>query len=171
MEKYMDDWRLEQELTRNHLAPIYWPGGTMVFKPLCFDFMNTGRLRNKAIFQAINSSHLLVMQNCLNDQMGNPTYARVMALEIFRRAAPGCVFLISDLDFDKVRELIARISEEISLLKLGKVILPVQERPVEMVSNFVTPPVIRENLLNGNEVKGLVPKRSIKVYSVIFERI
>jgi hypothetical protein len=171
LDKFVDEWRLGQELTRYHLAPVYWPEGKLVFKPLSFDFMNTGCLREKAIFQAISGSHLLVMQNCLNDQMGNPKYAGVMALEILRHAEPGAIFLISDLDFDKIRELIARISQDISLQKLGEVILPVQEQPIELFSNFQVPAIIRECLLNGDENPLLLPKRSSKVYFAIFKRI
>ena len=171
LDKYVDAWRLGQELTRYHLAPAYWPKGKLVFKPLLFDFQDTRSLRKRSIDQAIRRSQLLVMQNCLNDQMGNLKYAQVMAQEIFRRAAPSAVFLISDLDFEKVRDVIGKIERVVTAEKLGKVILQVQEEPVDLVSNFVVPQVLREYLFTGEEGKWLTPKKTSKVYFSVLQRM
>ncbi len=171
LDKYVDAWRLGQELTRYHLAPAYWPKGKLVFKPLPFDFQDTRSLRKHSVVQAIRRSQLLVMQNCLNDQMGNLKYAQVMAQEIFRLTEPGAIFLISDLDFEKIRDVIGKIERVVTAEKLGEVILPVREEPVELISNFVIPQVLREHLFTGEEGKFLIPKKTSKVYYTVLQRI
>ncbi len=97
--------------------------------------------------------------------MANSKYAQVMAQEIFRRAAPGTIFLVSDLDFDQIRETMCKIEKAITDDKLGKVILPVQEQPAELVSNFDIPQILCEYLFTAEDGKLLCQRKRARFIS------
>lgn len=168
LDKYVDGWRFGQELTRYHLAPHYWPNGKLVLRPVAFDFLNESFLEDPFADRAIKHAHLLVMQNCLNDQLQNPEQALEMVMRIFRLAPLGALFVICDLNFDLVRDLMRRIQEMVVAEKIGQILLPVKEKHEWVSSSIILPGIVKEQLLNGTGL--LVPKMYTRYYSSVMQR-
>ncbi len=172
LDKFVDGWRLGQEITQYHLVPQYLKHRPFVFRPVEFDFLDESCLNDPFTDRAINHSHLFIMQNCLNDQLDNPDEAREMVLRIFKSAPLGAIFVVCDLKFDEVRDLIESIQGVIETEEIGTVLLAVDQYPRKITSSITAPNilVLLDHLLIGDPEKKLIPRKSTWYYSAIFQR-
>jgi hypothetical protein len=170
IDKYIDDWKQCLEFTRLRQGPQYWPNGKLTFEPLKFDCLNQSSLDDPKVIKAIQHSQLFVMQNCLNDLVGNSESTHEMVMHIFRLAPARALFIICDLNFCEVKDLIQRIQNSIHSENIGKILLSVQEQPEEFRSNIILPPLITENLLIGDREKKLISKEIVNIYYAVFQR-
>lgn len=171
LDKYIHGWRIGQEITRYHLAPLYWPNGQLTIRPMEFDFLDPKTLEDRFVQRATQICNLVVMQNCLNDQLGNRQAVLEMLKNIFTQTVPGTLFVISDLNYPAVRELIGEMSDFVEESGLGEVLLPVQNQATRLCSREQVPAIILEHLLNGDEAKNLIPRKYTYFYSAVYQRI
>ncbi len=171
LDKHIHGWRTGQEITRYHLAPLYWPKGQITIRPMEFDFLNPKTLEDRFVQRAMQICNLVVIQNCLNDQMGNRQAVSEMLRNIFAQTVIGTIFMISDLNYPAVRELISEMSDFVEESGLGEVLLPVQNQATRLCSRVEVPPIILNHLLIGDEAKNLIPRKYTYFYSAVYRRI
>jgi hypothetical protein len=169
LDKYVQSWRLGQELTRYHLAPQYWPNGNMVFRPVKFDFLDERFLDSPFAVRVMEQSHLFVIQNCLSDQVKNSVQSQEIVLRMFRLAQPNALFVICDLNFHLVRDLIRNIQNVVVSEGIGEVRLPIKDECDRIVSSVNLPQIVSDHLLVGTE--GLIPKKQTKYYCSVMQRV
>lgn len=168
LDKYCESWYKGQEITRYHLAPVYWPSGKLVTIPLEFDLFSSPSNWDVFVKHAFALSKFFVMQNCLNDQIGIPELLNSF-LDIFREVTPGSLFVLIDLKYPKVQEFMRNVELEVQEQKLGVVHYSVDNGLIDFQSNIKVPPIIFEELLTGEN--RLIPRKSTKLYASILRRI
>lgn len=171
LDKYVQGWRIAQEITRCYLAPYYWRGDLLTIEPMELDFLSSLALEEPFVRHSIEISDLVVIQNCLNDQLANKDAVFAMLLNIFSKTAPGTIFVISDLHYDRVRQFIQNFTTQIEQQNLGKTLIEVKEQPRTISAQFSVPQPVLENLLTGDESKHLIAKKYTKFYYAVFQRI
>ncbi len=165
----VDGWRTGQEITQYHLKEQYWPGKKLTFVPLQYDMLGNQLIESPWADRAIKISHLYVMQNCMNEYIGHESDFRKKFLELFRTTQAGAIFILIDLNFEPIRELMRQIEKDIVDNKLGEVPLPVREEFDEIQCNFELPPILSEELFTGQD--GLMAKKYTRYYSSILFRV
>ncbi len=163
LDKYTESWYGGQNITRECLAPGYWPGRRLIFKPLEYDLREPARVPNPDVERALQRSNLFVMQNCLNDLPDDPEQIMQMVLEQFFQFPEGSLFILIDLLYANVRQLMLKLEEEITRRGLGVVLRSVRKGKVELRSNIQIPHVILEELLVGKD--GLKRRKSTKFFA------
>jgi len=170
LDKYIHGWRTGQEITRYHLAPYYWPKGQIALKPMNFDFLDPETLKDPFVQRSIQISDLVVMQNCLNDQLGNHQPVMTMLQNVFTQVKPGTLFIISDINYNTIRGIIQKFSNFVAQSRLGEVLLHVQKQASRIRSSIDIPPIILEHLLIGDAGRNLIPRKYTYFYSAVFQR-
>ncbi len=109
LDKFVDDWRMGQDITRYHLAPNYWSDRTLGMIPLKFDFMKLpdfnvtpdqyepNKYTDFKVINAFRASNFFVMQNCLNDQLTPSKEFLTTILSLFTNMNRGSIFVLLDL--------------------------------------------------------------------------
>lgn len=169
LDLYVDGWRIGQEITRYHLAPIYWPNGRLITKPLIYDYRAADDEIDPFIGRTFQISDLFVMQNCLNDHLDRGDLVLENFLSIFRQASPGAIFVIADLNFDNIRNLMRRIEANVLENRIGRVLLSTEDQCAEFRSRIMYPPIIEECLLTGEN--RLRPKCLTRYYASVLQRV
>ncbi|MCX6083229.1 MAG: hypothetical protein NTW32_27190 [Chloroflexi bacterium] len=171
LDKHVQGWRIAQEITRGYVAPSYWGGELLTIKPMELDFLSPSALEAPFIGPIIGISDMVVIQNCLNDQLANKDAVFTMLLNIFSKTAPGALFVISDLHYDPIRQFIQEFTTQIEQQNLGKTLIEVKEEPRTIRAQFSVPQPVLENLLTGDESKHLIAKKYTKFYYAVCQRI
>lgn len=171
LDKYIHEWRTGQEITRYHLAPYYWPVGELIIRPLEFDFLKLDTLQEAFVQRAIQISELLVMQNCLNDQLGNKGAILEMLKNIFAQTKPGALFILCDLNYQGAHEIMRELENHIIQMGMGQVLLPVKRNSKRYCACFDLPDILRQNLLTGDERKFLIPRKYTDCYYTVIQRV
>jgi hypothetical protein len=170
LDKYIDGWRTGQEITRYHLAQHYWPNGHLTLRPMGLDFLNLEILNDPFVQRSIKISNIVVMQNCLNDQLNNQSVILEMLKRVFVQCLPGTLFVIVDLQYQKIRDLIRKMQSIIVNEDLGQIVLPVAEGPILNKANIHIPPIILDHLLIGDASKYLIARENTWYYYAAFQR-
>jgi hypothetical protein len=168
LDKHSSGWHKGQEITRYHLAPVYWPQGKLITVPLEFDFLDLPNSWDARVERAIQISDFFVMQNCLNDQLDLSDELLQNFLWIFQQIQSGSIFIIADLKFQNVLDLMVRIEKEVVSTELGVVVHSATQGIVEFQSQIEAPSIIYEELLTGED--NLIPRRYTRFYSSILVR-
>jgi len=110
---------------------------------------------------------IYIFQNCLND-LAQDNKAKVSKmLGILSRAKPGSLFVVLDLAFDHCQQSLLLLQEKAALWGVGNVLVPVSSTYKWHHSSFEYPGELL-TLFNGED--RLIPKRSVKYYSLILQR-
>jgi hypothetical protein len=171
LDKYIDGWRTGQDITRYHLAPDYWPQGQLTIRPLEFDFLDPMTLTDPFVQRSTQISNLVVMQNCLNDQLNNRQAVLAMLQNVFRLSRPGTVFVISDLQFPAVRNFMCEMIDFVIKSRLGQILLPIQDQPIRSCVHVEVPQIILDHLLIGDAARNLIARKYACYYATAFQRI
>src|SRR5690606_11328820 len=173
LDKEICGWQKGQEITRYHLAPVYWPKGKLVTSAHQFDFVASDleeQFENHMVQQAFLFSDLFVMQNCINDQLAKrPQYLENL-VSIFRRMKPGSLFVIIDLPPEKVWRFMKDFERQVRAEGIGDVILPASRSVMSRESSFAIPPLV-ETTLFDQDVDFLRPPKQLKYRYSIVERV
>jgi hypothetical protein len=168
-DKHADSWSTSREITRYHLAPQYWLTGKLVTRSFQNDLIGLPLHWNKMIDQAVNTSRLFVLQNCLNDQLDMLDELQETLLWLFRQTPIGSLFVIADLNFDNVLAAMQEIEQSLVESGLGLVLRSAGEGLNKFQSQIRTHRVIAEELLTGDG--DLVPRRQTRFHSLVLARI
>jgi hypothetical protein len=171
LDKYIHGWRTGQEITRYHLAPNYWLHGQIAIMPMEFDFLAPETLTNPFVQRSIQISDLVVMQNCLNDQLGNCQAVMIMLQNVFTQITPGTLFVVSDINYNTIRDTIREFSDFVARSGLGEVLLPVQDQAIRIRPHIEVPQVLLEHLLTRDAQRRLIPRKYTYFYSAVYRRI
>jgi hypothetical protein len=169
LDKHIEGWHKGQEITRYHLAPMYWPNGKLVTIPMEFDLLNAQASWNDRIDRAFKISSFFVMQNCLNDQLTTPAKLMDNLIWLFKQMCPVSLFVIIDLNFQQVLNFMIEFEKRIANDKLGVVFRGAASGIVEFESLIETPRIICEELLTGET--NLIPRQHTKFYGTVMARI
>lgn len=168
LDKHNTGWHKGQEITRYHLAPVYWPQGKLITVPLKFDFLNLPDAWDARVERAVQISNLFVMQNCLNDQLDMSDQLLQNFLWIFEKISLGSIFIVADLNFQNVLDLMVKIETAVDENGLGVAIDSAASGIVKFRSRIKVPSIICEELLTGEE--NLIPRQYTRFYSSILVR-
>jgi hypothetical protein len=168
LDKFINDWRVGQDITRYNLAPIYAPNKRLIMSPLPFDLVASEVSCSGRVDRALRRSDLLVMQNAINDQLHLPHQLLKNLIMIFEHVRRGCLFVIIDLSFEGIRQFMIQFEQEIVSLGIGESLLsPQNSRLIE--SKIHVPQIILDALLVGSDK--LVPRKYTKFYSLVLVRV
>jgi len=170
LDKYSDQWEAELRITERKIAPCYWPKGKLTITSRQFDFLDPIGLWNPTVKMYINSADIVVMQNCLNDQWDNGDAINNIVRNIFRKSKSGTLFVIIDLNYPKVHDLIVEISKGISEDRLGRVILPLQDKCATVSRNYDIPKCVTDHLLTRDPVLRTIVRENTDYYYSVFQR-
>lgn len=168
-DKYADSWSTSREITRYHLAPHYWPDGKLVTRSIPCDLSNLQSHWDGVIAQAVHTSRLFVMQNCLNDQLETLDELQDNLLWLFRQLPIGSIFVIADLNFDTVYAAMLQVERGLVRSGLGVALRSVSEGLTEFRSQIQMDPVIVEELFTGED--GLRARKCTRFHSCVVGRI
>ncbi|MCL5997764.1 MAG: hypothetical protein M1546_17170 [Chloroflexi bacterium] len=172
-DKHADGWHKGQEITRYHLVPQYWPGRTLVTVPIGYDLLDPPEPSNEPdssyaqIAHPLVTADLLVMQNCLNDQLGSANTLLPSLKTITDLLKPGAIAIVIDLYFDGVKALMLRIEEQIIATGNYAQLLTARNGFHQFQSQIDVPQVILDELLTGEDK--LKPRRNTKYYVSAFQ--
>lgn len=168
LDKYIHGWRVGQEITRYHLAERYWPRGKTIIRPMDFDFLSPdpdpNTIENLFFHDAVENSNLIVMQNCINDQLGDSETISNFLKYLFTNMSTGSLLVLIDIKYPSIRDFIRQLGTEISDDGMGDVLIPVQNHPIALRAKFDIPDIILENLLIGDKTRNLIPKKNTGIY-------
>jgi hypothetical protein len=171
-DKYADAWAICREITRYQLAPQYWSGGKLVTRCFECDLLKVQQHsdEDETFERAIRTSSLLVMQNCLND-IGARAQGRLYEnlLWLFETMVPGSIFVMADLQFDSVFDVMCRIEETIVDSGLALALRSAKEGLTEFESQIDMHPIIAEELFTGKD--GLIERRYTRFHSLVLARL
>ena len=162
LDKFSNQWHKGQEITRYHIAPNYW-NGKLITSPMEFDLWDTEQEWSPRVMRAIQISNFFVMQNCLNDLLGRADDLLESFMRIFLASQPGSLFVVADLKFQEVLNLMNQIETRVEEEKSGVVVRRVRGEFIEMKSNIEMP-----ELLTGDD--GLIPKKNTRFYFSVLLR-
>ncbi len=166
-------WQKGQEITRYHLAPIYWPNGKLVTSAHQFDFAADGleqQFENHMVQQAFLFSGLFVMQNCINDQLREMRQFLDNLVLIFQRMKPGSLFVIIDLPHEQVWRFMKDFERRVQTEGIGEVLCPASRSVTVRECSFAIPPLV-ETLLFDDDVERLRPPKQVRYRYSIVRRI
>lgn len=165
-DKYVNDWRIGQDITCYRLAPQYCSSAKVAMTPVLFDLLGTDEWSDLAK-HSFRRSDICVMQNAINDQLDNAPNLLASLLSIFETTVSGTIFVIIDLHYTKIRNFMHNFQKNIEEMELGQVILGVNEgRKIE--SQIDVPEILLEELLTHGD--GLIPRRYTEFYSSVLIR-
>lgn len=163
-------WQKGQEITRYHLAPIYWPNGKLITSAHQFDFVADDleqQFENHMVQQAFLFSELFVMQNCINDQLRKRQRFLDNLVSIFWRMKPGSVFVIIDLPHEQVWKFMKDFERRVQMENIGEVICPAPKSVTARECSFAIPPLVQTILFDEDADRLRPPKQVRYRYSVI----
>lgn len=181
LDKYVDDWRIGQDITRYHLAPQYWTNRKLGMIPLTFDFVNlpnfaatmeeygSHKYTDLKIINAFRASNFFVMQNCLNDQLKPSKAFLKTIISLFSNMKSGAIFVLLDLKLPDFQRFMRELEVEVVKQNLGRVLLNVPNKPRTYQSNFETPHMLLEELFADED--GLIPRKNTSYYATVIQRI
>jgi len=137
--------------------------------PFTFDLLEPSKYWNARLERAIEISYFFVMQNVVNDLLGNEEKVLDGILEIFRRSKPGSILIITDLIIPAVRQFLSKIVSKIEEDEIGQCISNRCNDRLKLIPNFAIPEIIETELLTGEN--NLIPRNSTRYCYVILERI
>lgn len=173
LDQVISGWHKGHEITRYHVAPLYW-NGKLVISAHQFDFC-AGDLQREFekdpfIDQAFCRSELFVMQNCINDQLGSRDSFMANLLAIFEKMTPRSLFIIIDLDFQDVLTFIKEFQQTVIDKGLGNVVRPVQDTVEKIRASIIVPEIVKRELFHPYE-NGLILSTRVKFRYSILERL
>jgi hypothetical protein len=169
LDKYVNIWRVGQEITRYQVAPKFWPDRKIITVPHEFDFLNIDTYWNESVERCVSLCNFFVMQNCLNELIKASSDFLENLLWIFRQIPIGSIFIIIDPNFQKVRDFISKFQKTVIQQGLGKVVQSVTDKCQVFRSQFEIPAIIQEELLTGEDL--LKPRQNINYYFSALMRI
>jgi hypothetical protein len=156
-------WYVGQTIT-THLANEYWSKGTYLPFPISIDLTKRFENWNGIVHRAIQNSHLIIMQNCINDAIGSCDNFLDNMHKIVDYASEDAILIIIDLCYDTVYERMLVVEESVAGYGLGQVICSVTEGGNKYHSNIETPRIITDELLIGDKEKMLIKKNRTNYY-------
>jgi hypothetical protein len=149
-------WHIGQMLTLN-MAREYWPRGILRIVPRELDITGEVSSWHSVIQKSINNSDILVMQNCLNDAIGQSEGFIDNFVNIVKIAKIGALILIIDLKHEHIKDLMIKLENALENSGMGQIV-----HGASKLDNFraeISVPIeIRERLLIRED--GLIPKES-----------
>ena len=133
-----------------------------------FDLLENAQEWTPRVKRAVKSSNFFVMQNCLNDLLGRADDLLESFMRIFRVTLPGSLFIVADLCFQDVSNLMERLVRKVEDENIGVSILHPHVKYSEFISNFILPDIITEELLTG--YNDLRPRIFTKYYYSVMVR-
>lgn len=171
LDKEICGWHKGHEITRYHLAPLYWQE-QLVISAHRFDFcasdIEDELVSDEFVKQAFRLSRLFVMQNCINDQLAWSSHFMTNLLEVFKHTPRGSLFVLIDLALSGVKEFMSRFEDEVIFRGIGNVIIPTADSPRTIGSSIDVPEVVVNELFDPSN--GLYPSRNVRFYFSIIER-
>ena len=120
--------------------------------------------------QAIGTSSLLVMQNCLNDiGLGSLDKLLENLLWLFEKMVPGSIFVVADLKFNSALNAMCRFEEMIVDSGLGVALRSAEEGLRKIESRIIMHPIIGQELFTGEN--GLIERRYTRFHSLVLARL
>lgn len=165
---HVDGWRTGQEITRYHLKEQYWPGKELILIPHACDMLGVDFINSQWADRAIKIAHLYVMQNSINEYIGKEKEFIRNFERLFEATQPGALFVIIDLDFEPIKNLIRLTERHITRRNLGEVIIPVKDIRETVTSSIVLPQILKEELFLDED--GLRAKRHTHFYFSVLMR-
>ncbi|MBV9924534.1 MAG: hypothetical protein JOZ96_05780 [Acidobacteria bacterium] len=165
-----NEWAYARAITINHLIPSMWQH-SVELNASNFDLSQTASAENLA--QTINSSSMLVFQNCLNEISQN-LYPNVVENinSLVYAMRPESILMIIDLSsYPAALELIERIENSVRSQQPVTVLIGLHEGERiydAIVFRNMLPPMITQNLLTGED--GLIPRRKIKYRCLVIRK-
>ena len=160
-------WRTGQEITRYHLSTHYWDK-ELILVPYECDMLAEQVLDSPWGERAITISNLFVMQNSLNEYIGNEATFLENFLSLFQMISPGSIFVLIDLNFLQIKNLMQSIEIAITEHELGDAIVHVEDQYTNIESNIALPDILQEELFTSAD--GLIPKKHTRFYSSLLIR-
>ena len=167
-DKHTAGWGVGREITRYHLAPLYWPNGTLVTRAIECDLLDVEASWDGMMERAVGTSSLFVMQNCLNDLVGALDHLLNNLLWLFERTVPGSALVVADLCFPNVLNAMRRIEATIQDTGLGVSLRGADEGVTEFESQIDMHPIVAEQLFTGED--SLVYRKRTRFYSLVLAR-
>lgn len=159
-------WSVGQIITRE-LVPMYWKSlGRFRYFPRIQDITDPFDEWTYSCSNAIKTSQMLIMQNCLNDEIGGAD-TLVNNIEKLMDIAPNDTLLvILDLEKQEAVKIMQRIETQ-AINSGNRVLISVSNGIDKLDTTVHTPKYITDNLLTGEH--GLKPKRWIKHYATVIQ--
>jgi hypothetical protein len=168
LDKYANDWRVGQEITRYHLAPQYGQHKQLFLNPIHFDLTTPPDTWADLVFRPLKRANMFVMQNALNDQLAMRESLLANLLFIIQQSKPDTLFVLIDLVYAEIKAFLNDLADLVTDEQIARVVLRPSDANV-IESKVKVPEIVLEHLLVGED--GLIPRRYTRFYSLSFVRI
>lgn len=167
LDLYSEPWERELNLTLQQFIPAYWPGGQACARTWPFDLCRPINLLDADFYRMVGDSHVIIMQNCLNDTIHAPDHLLKNVLDFYRLTASDSLFVTLDLNFDGVRDFI-RETETGIRAGLGKVIQAAESEAAQVTPNITWHDPLDE-LFTGED--GLIARKYTRFYQSVWRKL
>ena len=160
-------WETCRDICANYMAPVYWRG-IVDINPIRCNMLECFTCEHNLCDEVIPTARFHIMQNCLNDMVGNPVGIINAFRKLFIKLTLGSIFIIIDLNYLGVRDLLNVIEQDIVSKHLGIAIKPVCTENEWYKPGFDIPQELIDHIFdNGPET---IPKKYTKYYSLVLRR-
>lgn len=166
-----DEWAYARDITEQYLISAIWQGRELELINNNFDLSQADSI-NK-LTGIINSSSLLVFQNCLNE-INQKLYPNVIGNlnSLVRAMRVGSILMIIDLSsYQAASNLVSQIESSIQTQNSVTILIGLSESAgkydaVSLIKEL--PLTITQNLLTGDD--GLIPRRYINYHCLVIRK-
>lgn len=159
-------WSVGQIITRE-LVPFYWKSlGQFRYFPRQVDITDPYDEWTYSCSNAIKSSQMLIMQNCLNDEIGGANILLANIEQIMDSASENTLLIIIDLERREAIQIMRDV-EYLTYNTPSKILISVDEGVDKQETKVETPEYIKTNLLTGED--GLISRRWIRHYATVIQ--
>jgi hypothetical protein len=167
-DKYADSWGVGMNITQKFVAPCYW-NGELEIRPIPHDLTDCNCFTGEEVMQAIASSSIVVMQNCLNDHPGKKeTFDNFDQLighlfQVVEVMPDDSIFLMADLCFPRVNTVYKELERRVVNVNLAEIALKKTNNFLKITPNIVYPEVLNHLFIGEDR---LIAKRNVNYYSM-----
>lgn len=166
-----DDWAYARDITENYLIPAVWQQREFELINNNFDLSQANSIRK--LTGIINSSSLVIFQNCLNE-INQKSYPNVIGNlnSLVRAMRAGSILMIIDLSsYQAASNLVSQIESSVQAQNSVTTLIGLTEsasRYDAVALRNELPLIIKQNLLTGED--GLIPRRNINYHCLVIRK-